>query len=131
MIRLGRAFGRGFAPPQFQGIRFRLGVALAFALLPVLALGAFQADAQFRVQDQQRRDDLQLAAERTAASVKGRLDSTTVLLQALRPEALELFCEPRLTALVQRLEGLDGLARLSPTGQTVCASEPLNAAAPA
>ena len=122
MVRLGRALGRGLAPPQFQGIRFRLGAALAFALLPVLALGAFQADAQFRVQDRQRRDDLQLAAERTAANVKGRLDSTTVLLQALRPEALELFCEPRLTALVQRIEGLEGLARLSPTGETACAS---------
>ncbi|HEY0598466.1 sensor histidine kinase [Brevundimonas sp.] len=131
MIRIGRALGRGLAPPQFQGIRFRLGAALAFALLPVLALGAFQADAQFRVQDRERRDDLQLAAERTAANVKGRLDSTTVLLQALRPEALELFCEPRLTSLVQRIEGLDGLARLSPTGQTACASRGLAAASPA
>nr|WP_183253988.1 sensor histidine kinase [Brevundimonas basaltis] len=119
------------APPQFQGIRFRLGAALAFALLPILALGAFQADSQFRLQDQQRREDLQLAAERTAASVKGRLDSTTVLLQALRPEALEIYCEPRLTALVQRLEGLDGLARLTPTGQTACASNALGAATPA
>lgn len=131
MIRLGRALGRGLAPPQFQGIRFRLGAALALALLPVLALGAFQADAQFRVQDLQRRDDLQLAAERTAANVKGRLDSTTVLLQALRPEALELFCQPRLTALVQRIEDLEGLARLSPTGETACASEQLTAASPA
>ncbi|MDY6923942.1 MAG: sensor histidine kinase [Pseudomonadota bacterium] len=131
MIRLGRAFGRGLGRPQFQGIRFRLGAALALALLPILALGAFQADAQFRLQDRQRRDDLQLAAERTAASVRGRLDSTTVLLQALRPEALELFCEPRLTALVQRIEGLDGLARLTPTGQTACASQQLNARSPA
>ncbi|MBF0664009.1 MAG: sensor histidine kinase, partial [Brevundimonas sp.] len=125
MVRLGRALGRGLAPPPFHGIRFRLGAALAFALLPILALGAFQADAQFRVQDLQRRDDLQLAAERTAASVKGRLDSTTVLLQALRPEALELFCEPRLSALVLRIEGLDDLARLTPTGETVCASQSL------
>ena len=131
MVRLGRVLGRGLAPPQFHGIRFRLGAALAFALLPVLALGAFQADAQFRVQDRERREDLQLAAERTAASVKGRLDSTTVLLQALRPEALELYCEPRLSALVQRLDGLDGLARLTPTGETACASRTLGAAAPA
>ncbi|MFN3932405.1 MAG: sensor histidine kinase [Brevundimonas sp.] len=130
MIRLGRAFGRGLGRPQFQGIRFRLGTALALALLPILALGLFQTNAQFRVQDLQRRDDLQLAAERTAASVRGRLDSTTVLLQALRPEALELFCEPRLTALVQRIEGLEGLARLSSTGQTACASQQLNAASP-
>jgi len=131
VVRLGRALGRGLAPPQFHGIRFRLGAALALALLPVLALGAFQANAQFRLQDVERREDLQLAAERTAANVKSRLDSTTVLLQALRPEALELFCEPRLSALVQRIEGLDGLARLAPTGETACASRTLSATTPA
>jgi two-component sensor histidine kinase len=129
-VRLGRALGRGLAQPKFQGIRFRLGIALALALLPILLLGAFQAQQQFRLQDMERRQDLQLAAERTAASAKARLDSTSVLLQALRPEALELFCEPRLTALVDRLDGLDGLARLTATGHTTCASEALNAAPP-
>jgi len=129
-VRIGRALGRGLAQPKFQGIRFRLGVALALALLPILLLGAFQAQQQFRLQDTERRQDLQLAAERTAASAKARLDSTSVLLQALRPEALELFCEPRLTALVDRLDDLDGLARLTPTGQTACASQALGAAPP-
>ena len=134
MVRFGRAFGRGLgrglAQPKFQGIRFRLGVALALALLPILLLGAFQAQQQFRLQDTERRQDLQLAAERTAASAKARLDSTSVLLQALRPEALEVFCEPRLTALVDRLDDLDGLARLTATGQTTCASQALGAAPP-
>jgi len=129
-VRIGRALGRGLAQPKFQGIRFRLGVALALALLPILLLGAFQAQQQFRLQDTERRQDLQLAAERTAASAKARLDSTSVLLQALRPEALELFCEPRLTALVDRLDDLDGLARLSPTGYTACASQALGASPP-
>ncbi|MFN3558290.1 MAG: sensor histidine kinase [Brevundimonas sp.] len=119
------------AQPKFQGIRFRLGVALALALLPILLLGAFQAHQQFRAQDIERRQDLQLAAERTAASAKARLDSTSVLLQALRPEALEIFCEPRLTALVDRLDDLNGLARLTATGQTTCASQTLSAAPPA
>ena len=130
-MRLGRALGRGLAQPKFQGIRFRLGVALALALLPILLLGAFQAHQQFRAQDIERRQDLQLAAERTAASAKARLDSTSVLLQALRPEALEIFCEPRLTALVDRLDDLNGLARLTATGQTTCASQTLSAAPPA
>lgn len=130
MVRLGRAFGRGLAPPRFQGIRFRLGVALALSLLPILLLGAFQAQSQFRLQAQERRSDLQLAAERTAASAKARLDSTGVLLQALRPEALEMFCEPRLTSLVQQVDRIDGLARLTPTGQTTCASRELGRAPP-
>jgi two-component sensor histidine kinase len=130
VVRLGRAFGRGLAPPRFQGIRFRLGVALALSLLPILLLGAFQAQSQFRLQAQERRSDLQLAAERTAATAKARLDSTGVLLQALRPEALEIFCEPRLTSLVQQVDRIDGLARLTPTGQTTCASRELGRAPP-
>ena len=131
MVRLGRTLGRGLAPPRFQGIRFRLGVALALALLPILVLGAFSAQSQFRLQDEDRRADLQLAAERTAANAKSRLDSTNVLLQALRPEALEIFCEPRLTALAEQVESVDGLARLTPTGVTTCASSDLSRSPPA
>ena len=130
MVRLGRTLGRGLAPPRFQGIRFRLGVALALSLLPILVLGAFSAQSQFRLQDEDRRADLQLAAERTAANAKSRLDSTNVLLQALRPEALEIFCEPRLTALAEQVESVDGLARLTPTGVTTCASSDLSRAPP-
>ncbi len=130
MVRLGRAFGRGLARPGFHGIRFRLGVAMAGALLPIIVLGAVQAQSQFREQDLQRRTDLQLAAERTAARAKARLDSAGVLLQALRPEALEVFCEPRLTALVEQLDGVEGLARVTPTGETACASEALSGTPP-
>jgi two-component sensor histidine kinase len=103
---------------------------LAAALLPVLILGAFQAQADFRDQAAERRSDLQFAAERAASRAKSRLDSTGVLLQALRPESLEVFCEPRLTDLVARLEGLDGLARLTPAGGTVCASAALGSSPP-
>ena len=130
MVRLGRALGRGLARPGIHGIRFRLGVAMAGALLPILVLGAVQAQSQFRQQDLERRQDLQLAAERTAARAKARLDSAGVLLQALRPEALEIFCEPRLTALVERLEELEGLARVTATGQPACASGELAEAPP-
>jgi two-component sensor histidine kinase len=123
--------GRGLGPARFQGIRFRLGLWLAIALLPLLILGGFQAQAAFRAQDADRRSDLQLAAERSAANAKAQLDSTGVLLIALRPEALEIFCEPRLSDLVARLEDLDGLARLTASGTTACASESLGAAPPA
>jgi two-component sensor histidine kinase len=125
MGRLGRSLGLGKSVRPFQGIRFRLGLAMALALLPIILLGGVQAQADFRAQAETRRSTLQLAAERSAAGAKSRLDSTTVLLQALRPEALQFFCEPRLTALVDRLEGLDGLARVSATGQQVCASSSL------
>lgn len=134
MVQLGRRFtrglGRGLGSPKFQGIRFRLGLWLAIALLPLLILGGFQAQSAFRAQDAERRSDLQIAAERTAANAKARLDSTGILLVALRPEALELFCQPRLSDLVARLDDLDGLARLTATGATTCASDSLAAAPP-
>ena len=134
MVRFGRALskgvGRGLRPSRFHGIRFRLGSAMAIALLPVLVLGAIQAQADFRTQDVERRQDLQLAAERSASTAKAQLDSTGVLLQALRPEQLEVYCEPRLTDLVRRLDNLDGLARVAANGQTVCASRGLTEAGP-
>lgn len=134
MVRIGKGLadrvGRSLGPPHFHGIRFRLGWAMAIALLPIVVLGAFQTQSAFRAQDIERRSDLQLAAERTAANAKSHLDSTGVLLQALRPEALEVFCEPRLTDLVERLEDLDGLARLTATGRTSCASRGLSQASP-
>ena len=134
MVQFGRAFarglGRGLAPAKFQGIRFRLGLWLAIALLPLLILGGFQAQSAFRAQDAERRSDLQLAAERSAANAKARLDSTGILLLALRPEALEMFCRPRLSDLVSRLENLDGLARVTATGATACASDSLAATPP-
>lgn len=131
MGRLGRSLGQGASVRPFQGIRFRIGLAMALALLPILLLGAVQTQSDFRDQADARRSGLQLAAERSAAGAKSRLDSTAVLLQALRPESLQFFCEPRLTALVDRLESLDGLARISATGQQVCASSGAPAASDA
>ena len=103
---------------------------MAMALLPILVLGAVQAQADFRRQAEDRRSDLQLAAGRSAATAKARIDSATVLLEALTPEALGLYCAPRLTALVDRLEGYEALYRYSATGQPVCASGPGDAQVP-
>lgn len=116
----GRRFG--WRPDRFQGIRFRLGVAMAAALLPIFILSLIQTQADFRQQAEARRVDLQLAAERSAASAKARLDSAQVLLRALSPDSIGPYCAPRLSALVDDLEGYEGLYRISPTGQAVCAS---------
>ena len=134
MVRIGRSLGRDlkrrFGPKpartsqRFQSIRFRLGVAMALALLPILVLGAIQTQADFRDQEADRRSDLQLAAARSAASTKARLDSTTVLLEALGPEATGPNCAPRMAALIERLNDYDALFRMSPTGDIVCASGP-------
>ena len=125
----GRGVGRGLASARFQGIRFRLGAALAAALLPVLVLGAIQSQAEFRRQASDRGSDLQLAANRAAAATKSRIDSAAILLETLSPEALGFYCAPRLTALVDRLEDYDALYRFSPTGHLVCDSGVVSAAA--
>lgn len=135
MFRLGRpvARGKGQGPGtgRFQGIRFRLGLWLAIALLPLLILGGFQTQSAFRTQDAGRRSDLQLAAARSAADARAQLNSTAILLLALGPEALETFCRPRLSDLVSRLEDLDGLGQLTATGAVACASDGMVATHPA
>ncbi len=95
---------------------------MALALLPIVLLGAVQTQADFRRQDADRRADLQLAAGRTAATTKARLDSAFVLLEALSPESLGADCSPRLTALVDRLDGYEALYRVSATGEPICGS---------
>lgn len=95
---------------------------MAMALLPIFVLSLIQTQADFRRLAEDRQVDLQLAAERSASSAKAQLDSAQVLLRALSPDALGPYCAPRLTALVGRLEGYEGLYRISPTGEAVCAS---------
>ncbi|HEY1073275.1 MAG TPA: sensor histidine kinase [Brevundimonas sp.] len=95
---------------------------MAVALLPILVLSAVQTQAEFQRQAEERRIDLQLAAERSATDAKARIDSTVVLLQALAPEAVGFYCEPRLTTLVTRLDAISALRRYSATGEAVCAS---------
>ncbi|MFK0300429.1 sensor histidine kinase [Brevundimonas sp. NPDC090276] len=130
MVRFGRPWGFRLGRPSVHGIRFRMGLAMAVALLPILILSAVQTQNEFRRQAEDRRVDLQLAAERSAADAKARIDSTVVLLQALAPEAAGFYCEPRLTALVSRLDGLTALQRYSATGEPLCASRSSNDGGP-
>ena len=113
-------FWRRRGSRKVQGIRFRLGLAMAIALLPILLLGAFQTQVEFSRQAEDRRSDLQVAAERKAETAKARLDTATVLLEAL---ATGPACAARLAALADQLEGFDAIYRLGTGGQTVCSSE--------
>ncbi|HEY4585771.1 MAG TPA: histidine kinase dimerization/phosphoacceptor domain -containing protein [Brevundimonas sp.] len=122
-MRFGRVLGRKLGRPSVQGIRFRLGLAMALGLLPILLLGIIQTEAEFRKQENGRRNDLQLAAERSASDAKARIGSTVVLLQALTPEGVGFFCEARLTALAARVDGVSSLARYGANGAPVCASK--------
>ena len=95
---------------------------MAVALLPILLLGAVQAFSGFRSEADERRDDLALAAELSAATARARLESAVILLDSIRPDTVGQACAPRLQSLTQRSEGLDALYRYSASGRVVCAS---------
>ena len=115
--------------PRFQGIRFRMGMAMAIALLPILVLGAVQAQDEFRRQSIDRQADLQQAAGRAAMTAKARLDTATVLLEALAPEGNGPACAERLSSLVDRVEGFQALYRVGTGGASVCGGAVEGAAA--
>ena len=118
----GRGFGRLFRRTNIHGIRFRLGLAMAAALLPILVLSAVQTQDGFRQQAADERQDLQLAAQRSAAEAHSRIQSTLVLLETLAPETDGFYCAPRLASLVAKIDGVDSLSRYDPSGKLTCAS---------
>ena len=104
-------------------MRFRLGRALAVALLPVLVLGLLQATAAFRRDAEERRASLVLAAEHAAGLARARLESASVLLEALAPDTIGVQCAPRLRAVRDRLTGYENLIRFSRSGRVSCAAD--------
>jgi two-component sensor histidine kinase len=103
-------------------IRFRLGAALALALLPIIILGAAQSVMAFRQDAESRRLRLLAAAEDSAELARSRVDSAAVVLQTLSPEAMGLQCAPRLAQVLSRIEGYSNLVRVDAQGRVACAA---------
>src|SRR5690606_8229670 len=80
--------------------------------------------AQFQRDADERREDLILAADRSAVTAKARLDGAVVILETLRPDAFGPYCGARLNALARRVDGYEAFYRFSPTGVAVCGSAP-------
>ena len=124
MSRPRRRLPRGIGRTRFRGIRFRLGLALALSLLPILILSAAQTDADFREENQARRTALELAAERTAAAARARLENTSIALDALSLEMGDPRCGERLEMMAQRLRIDQPVAIYSAGGQSTCETDP-------
>jgi two-component sensor histidine kinase len=103
-------------------IRFRLGAALAFALLPVLMLGAIQVSVAFKKDSDEERTNLALAAARSAATARARMEGASVLLETLAPQAIGAQCAERLAEISHRLGGYQNLIRFDPDGQVACSA---------
>lgn len=112
----GRDWSRG-------GIRFRLGLAMSLALLPIFVLAAAQTQAAFQRQEREARSDLIHAAERAAQDARGRLDSISLLLEALRYDRPNAECQSQLDGLVARTGETEAIARLNANAQVLCASQ--------
>ena len=108
-------------------IRLRLGLALAVALLPVLALGVAESAAGFRRDAKERLANLAAADQRGASVARARIQSAEVLLQTLNPAAVGLECAPRLAEAMTRDRGFSNLLRLNAEGRVSCAAGPVGA----
>ncbi|MDR3509887.1 MAG: sensor histidine kinase [Caulobacteraceae bacterium] len=104
-------------------IRVRLGTALALALLPVLMLGVGESMVAFRKDAQEQKVSLALAAERSAATARARMESASVLLETLAPDSMGFQCAQRLTEVTNRLKGYDNLVRFDAHGRVACAAQ--------
>ncbi|ALL11964.1 sensor histidine kinase [Caulobacter henricii] len=116
-----RAFRRPGAE-AVNSIRVRLAVALFIALLPVLLLGGLQSVFAFRAEADLRRQSLELAAGRSAAIARARIEAAGVLLQTLGPGSVGLECAQRLADVRKRLPGYANLVRFDARGRVVCAA---------
>ena len=102
-------------------IRFRLGLALALALLPILALGVVQAMSDFQRDAQIRQIMLTQAASRSATVAQGRIRGAIALLQTLTPQAVGVECTSRLSGILKELDGYRNIVRLNGYGRVECA----------
>jgi len=103
-------------------IRVRLAGALFIALLPVLILGVLQSIFAFRAEADSRRQSLELAAGRSAAIARARIEAAGVLLQTLGPGSVGLECAQRLDTVKRRLPGYANLIRFDAYGRVSCAA---------
>ena len=104
--------------------RLRLGIALAVALAPVLALSAGQSALTFQQQARVQRAELISAARRGADTVRSRMEFGEALLQSLAPAVTGDRCDDRLARIKARVPDVANLIRFDAAGHVTCAATP-------
>ena len=122
----GTAIRRGWR----ASVRFRLGLAVALALSPILVLGGFQAAVAFNHDARQRQLELTQSALRSAAEARARIRAATVLMQSVSPATVGLECAPRLAQLLDNAEGYENFARFNADGRVQCAAAAVRTGGP-
>jgi two-component sensor histidine kinase len=103
-------------------IRFRLGLAVALALSPVLVLGALQSFSEFRRDARAQTLSLTQAAQRSAVEARARVRASAVLLETISPDAVGFRCAPQLAGLLERESGYLNVIRFDRIGRVECAA---------
>ncbi len=114
-----------------MSVRFRLGLAVAIALSPILALGVLQAAVAFNQDAVRSQHELTQAALRSATSARARMQAATVLLESLSPTTVGLECAPRLAQLLDKTQGYENFIRFNAEGRIQCAAGTVRASVPA
>ncbi len=110
------------AKPNRSSIRFRLGLAVAVALTPILALGLLQAVLGFYHDTSVRQSLLIEASQRSAASARARMQAAAVLLANVNTGTVGLECAPKLASLLDHTEGYENFIRFNADGRVQCAA---------
>ncbi len=108
--------------PKRVTIRFRLGLAVAIALSPILALGILQAGLSFTHDAAARQESLVQAAQRSASATRAKMQAAAAVLETLTPQTVGAQCAPRLAALLDRLPGYENFIRFNSDGKVQCAA---------
>ncbi len=108
-------------------IRFRLGLAVALALSPILFLGILQGGLNFAHDVETRQESLVAAAQRSASATRAKMQAAAAVLETLTPQTVGLECAPRLASLLDRLHGYENFIRFNSQGRVQCAADSVGA----
>lgn len=109
---------------RIEGIRARLGLAMALALLPFMMLGLIQVRSEYQQQITDLQADLRIAAENSVREAQATFDRVSVLLGILAPEGKSFDCNARLTGIARAVDDVEDLYRFDTGGAPLCASDP-------
>jgi two-component sensor histidine kinase len=110
------------SPARRGTIRFRLGLAVAIALSPILALGLLQAALSFSHDAAARKASLVQAAQRSAVATRAKMQAAAAVLQTLTPETVGGDCAARLASVIDQVQGYENFIRFNGDGRVVCAA---------
>jgi two-component sensor histidine kinase len=114
-------------PSKRVTIRFRLGLAVAIALSPILALGVLQGGLSFTHDSQARQESLVAAAQRSASATRAKMQAAAAVLETLTPQTVGLECAQRLASLLDHLHGYENFIRFNSEGRVQCAAASVGA----